>query len=76
MTEITKIIKSMPEGKRKRACLVVASRIDEKDNEDSGLFWESVRAGAYGAAADYLLKLWPNLHGGAMLADMIWEGGA
>jgi hypothetical protein len=58
MNEITAIIKSLPEGKRKRACIVVASKMAA--HEDSDLFWESVRAGAYGAAADYLLKLWPN----------------
>ena len=74
MNEITAIIKSLPEGKRKRACIVVASKMAA--HEDSDLFWESVRAGAYGAAADYLLKLWPNLHGVHMLSDMIWEGGA
>lgn len=70
--QISSIISAMPEGKRKRACLMVAYLYVPGGFSS---FWGYIEEGAYGKAASDLLGLMPDMHGTDMLADMIWEGG-
>jgi hypothetical protein len=68
---IQSIINAMPDGKRKRACIILA------DSEyHMPTFWRKIKAGEYGQAAALAVRGVENHVITDTLADMIWEGGA
>jgi hypothetical protein len=68
---IQSIINAMPDGKRKRACIILA------DSEfHIQTFWRRISSGQYGLAASWAVRGTRDNVIAITLADMIWEGGA
>ncbi len=65
------IIDALPEGNRKRACILI-----QEGGVGSSLlaFWALMECGESDKAATLILEMSDNARACAILADMIWEG--